>query len=192
MHFSALQTGSDFGEKVAILCIANYFFLSLLWLSFLCVCVTSFLCWRLPQNLMCLYWTKGMKARLQRNSSWERYLLSSRLILLTCCVFSLLPLRTFHLFAFFLVLSVDVQVLMRMNNVWALIKFHGVFLSVSAIAWIDCGGNVGRVHFVTVQLAPEPQTSICCNFHSDTCLTHTKWSPATTLMNSLFFFLCLS
>lgn len=28
VHFSALQTGSDFGEKVAILCSANYFSLS--------------------------------------------------------------------------------------------------------------------------------------------------------------------
>lgn len=36
VHFSALQTGSDFGEKVAILCSANYFFLSLLAFFFFC------------------------------------------------------------------------------------------------------------------------------------------------------------
>lgn len=184
VHFSALQTGSDFGEKVAILCSANYFFLSLL--AFFFFFVTSSLCWRLPQNLMCLYWTKGMKARLQRSISWERYLLSSRLTLLTSCVFTLLLLRTFHLSAFFGLLSVDVRVLLRMNNMWALVKFHGVFLSVSAIAWIDFGGSEERVHFVTVQLALEPRTSIRCNFHSDMSLTHTKWS-ATTPMNSFFF-----
>lgn len=43
MHFSALQTGSDLGEKAAILCSANCFFLYLLWLFFLMCDIFSLL-----------------------------------------------------------------------------------------------------------------------------------------------------
>lgn len=58
--------------------------------------MASSLCWRLLQNLMDLCQTKGMKARLQRNSSWERYLLPSRLTLLTSPVFTLFLLTAFN------------------------------------------------------------------------------------------------
>lgn len=98
MCFAALQTGSEYRLEggCALQCRV---FLSLLLALF--YFMASSLCWRLPQNLMHLYWTRGMKARLQRIRSWERYLSSSRLTLLAYCIFTSPLWRAFHLVAFF-------------------------------------------------------------------------------------------